>query len=296
MCRAIAGADGAERVNLLVLNEIAEAQARRALGDCRVELVPMPYGDIWLRDTGPVFVAADGALSAACFSFNGWGGRYLFEHDPLVSARIAELAKAPTRRYPAVIEGGALEADGAGTIITTKQCLLNPNRNPSLDQSELESTLRESLGAERIVWLDRGLINDHTDGHVDTLARFVAPGRVVCMEPVAADPNRDALIEIRQALISSLDAAGNQLEVATIPSPGRVENRDGQLLPASYLNFFIANSVVVVPVYGSDHDDDAVAALEPLFPDRRVIGIDAHALVCEGGAFHCITQEQPVWP
>jgi agmatine deiminase len=165
--------------------------------------------------------------------------------------------------------------------------LLGGARNPGLDQRALEARLRWALGADRVVWLDRGLANDHTDGHIDTLARFVAPGVVVCMEPAAGDPNRAALAGI----ISDLRAA--KLEVVTVPSPGAVLDDHGTLMPASYMNFYIANTTVVVPTYGVGPDDPAVAAIAALFPGRRAVALDGKAVVVGGGAFHCATQQQP---
>jgi len=187
-----------------------------------------------------------------------------------------------------VLEGGALDVDGEGTLLTTKQCLLDGIRNPGIDQRGYEARLAWALGVDRVVWLERGLANDHTDGHVDTLARFVAPGVVACMEPAGAgDPNHDVLREI----IRDLRAA--KLEVVTVPSPGRVLDATGTVMPASYMNFYIANTTVIVPTYGVPVDDAAVEAIAKLFPTRRTIGLDGKPVVVGGGAFHCSTQQQP---
>lgn len=286
LCAALAEGDGAEEVRVLVKTEAAKRDAELALGGA-VTLVEVPYGDIWLRDTGPVFVRRAERIEARCFAWNGWGGKYRYVHDDGVGAAICEqLDLAPNRRAW-VLEGGAIESDGAGTCLTTRQCLLNPNRNPDLAVPDIERKLREDLGFERVVWLDDGLSNDHTDGHVDTLARFVGPNRVVCMRPVDDDPNARALNATREIL------SAEGFEVYTVPSPGAVQGNDGELLPASYANFYIGNRSVAVPVYGSPHDTEAVEALAALFPDRTVVGLSAKAILSGGGAFHCITQEQP---
>ena len=294
MVSAIVDLDGGghprgERVELLVRNSTDEAAARALLGPAArgVEFHQMAYGDVWLRDTGPIFVTRDGELSAARFRFDGWGGKYLMDGDTEVSARVLDWAHVRGAAFDFVLEGGAIEVDGSGELLTTKQCLLGGARNPGLDQRALEARLRWALGADRVVWLDRGLANDHTDGHIDTLARFVAPGVVVCMEPAAGDPNRDALAGI----ISDLRAA--KLEVVTVPSPGTVLDHQGTLMPASYMNFYIANTTLVVPTYGVAADDAAVAAVAALFPGRRAVALDGKAVVVGGGAFHCSTQQQP---
>jgi agmatine deiminase len=192
-----------------------------------------------------------------------------------------------------VLEGGSVEVDGEGTLLTTRQCLLHPNRNPSLTQAAAEGWLEEALGVQKVLWLAEGLMNDHTDGHVDTLARFVAPGVVVCMEASLDDPNAPVLEAIGRDLDRMTDAQGRKLTVVRVPSPGRILGRDGAIMPASYVNFYIGNRAVVVPTYLSPHDDDAVEAIARLFPTRLTVGIDARSILSGGGAFHCITQQQP---
>ena len=292
------GGPRGERVELLVRpSDEADARARLGGAAAGVRFHHLAYGDVWLRDTGPIFLTRPDApadLAAACFEFDGWGGKYVMAGDTEVAAAVARLARATTpARFGFVLEGGAIEVDGAGTLLTTRQCLLGGGRNPGLDAPALDARLRWALGVDHVVWLDRGLANDHTDGHIDTLARFVAPGVVLCMEPAAGDPNRDALAGVLADLRAATDARGKRLEVVTVPSPGAVPDATGMVMPASYTNFYIANTTVVVPTYGVAVDDAAVARIASLFPDRRTVGVPGGAVVVGGGAFHCATQQQP---
>ena len=299
LCLAIAE-QGGEPLELLVQDAAAEAQARAALGPVleQVRFHRVPVGDIWLRDTAPIFIKdGAGGLRAACFRFNGWGGKYVLPGDDQVAGRVAALSGAPARAHDWILEGGSIEADGEGTLLTTRQCLLHPNRNPGLDEAGIEAALRADLGAEKVLWLNEGLLNDHTDGHIDTLARFVAPGVVVCMEAHdAGDPNAATLERLAVDLAACTDARGRRLQVVRIPSPGVLLDDEGEPMPASYVNFYLGNRSVVVPTYGTPHDEAAVAALAPLFPGRRVVGRSARAILSGGGAFHCITQQQPEVP
>lgn len=266
----------------------AEATAKLALGQS-AEIIPAQFGDIWLRDTGPIFTRE----GAVVFRFNGWGGKYVLPHDAEVADFVAHRAGARTKRFDFILEGGAIEMDGEGALITTRQCLLNPNRNADWDEAKAEAALKDALGVQKIVWIDEGLANDHTDGHIDNLARFVAPGRVVCQAPYGDDdPNAGVLDEIALLLAATTDARGRKLEVVRIPSPGLVADEDGDTIPASHMNFLIGNSTVVVPIY-SDSGDDAVNALGALFPNHRVVGLSSNAILTGGGSFHCITQQEP---
>lgn len=284
LCRAIGET---ERVELLVHSDAVQAELEQQLAGTRARFHRVAYGDIWTRDTGPIFAWRDGALEAVCFGFNGWGSKYLFDGDPELSAVIARLCGAAVRRRDVIAEGGALEVDGRGVAITTRRCLLSPERNPGAGEADIERELAESLGVTRTVWLDRGLQNDHTDGHVDTLARFVADGVVACAVPAAGDPNAEVLDQVR----ADLSAAG--LEMIDVPSAGAVIADDGSLLAASYLNFYIANRRVIVPQYGAAADDAALDAIAAAFPDRDAVPLSARAIVTGGGAFHCITRQQP---
>lgn len=290
LCRSIAG----ERVELLVPDTATVERLTPAFADHRVTLHVASYGDSWTRDTAPLFVRAGAELVAMCFQFNGWGGKYDMPGDRDVSRWIAAQSGVRAISVPWVMEGGSIDVDGDGTLLTTRQCLLNPNRNPGLDEAAVAAVLAHTVGATRILWLDDGLVNDHTDGHIDTLARFVAPGVVVCMEPSGADdPNAPVLEDIARTLASFVDARGRRLEVVRIPSPGRCLAPDGEILPASYCNFYVANRSVVVPVYGTPWDDEAVERIAALFPGRRTHAVSAQAILRGGGAFHCMTQQQP---
>jgi agmatine deiminase len=284
-----------ECVELLVRDSADEAAARELLGSAAVgvRFRHGAYGDVWLRDTGPIFVARPNEVSAARFAFDGWAGKYLMDGDPEVAARVVAWAGVRGAAFDLVLEGGAIEVDGEGTAITTRSCLLDGVRNPGLDAAALEARLAWALGIDRVVWLANGLVNDHTDGHVDTLARFVTRGVVACMEPVRNDPNGDALDSIIRDLQHARTAHGERIEVVTIPSPGAVVDAAGNLLPASYMNFYIANTTVVVPTYGVANDARAVAAIQSLFPSRRAVGLPGKDVVVGGGAFHCCTQQQP---
>ena len=284
-------------VRLLVNGSEAEASARATLG-AAADIVAAKYGDIWLRDTGPIFAQTPGGAIALRFKTNGWGGKFDLPDDARVGDDIAHFAGTPTRKFDFVLEGGAVDHDGQGTILTTRQTLLNPNRN-GWTKEDAEAALGLAFGARKIIWIDEGLRNDHTDGHIDNIARFVGPGRVVCQTPAGDDdPNAQTLNEIAAKLESATDAAGRKLTVIRLPGVGLYRNALGEISAASHLNFVIANGVVVVPVYGTATQDAALAALRGVFPDRKVVGVSSRGLLgvgeAGGGSFHCITQQEPV--
>ncbi|HEX6661333.1 MAG TPA: agmatine deiminase family protein [Sphingomicrobium sp.] len=273
-----------EKVWMVAAHEGAAESARQLAPFA--EVIVEPFGDIWLRDTGPIVLGSGKQRKAQAFGFNGWGGKYELEGDDDVSERLARRAGLPYSKADWILEGGAIDQDGSGTVITTEQCLLNPNRN-RLSREETEQRLLEDLGFERVVWLGSGLMNDHTDGHVDNLARFVAPGRVAIPNLGKDDPNeavfRDAARRLRQT----------RLDVVTLPSPGRILGEDGDIIPASYMNFYIGNAAVVVPQYGAPMDRAAVDVVQALFPGRVAVGLRADHILTGGGSFHCISQQVP---
>ncbi|BBC26035.1 agmatine deiminase family protein [Pseudanabaena sp. ABRG5-3] len=283
-----------EQLEILVLEETAEL-AKQLLRDLPVRFHQIPFGDIWMRDITPIYIKnADGKLGALRFQWNGWGGKYMLEHDDRVAANILQTLDIPKFEFDWVLEGGAIEVDGEGTCLTTKQCLLNPNRNPHLDQEAIESGLKAALGVEKVLWIEEGLLNDHTDGHIDTIARFIAPHTIMCMEPTSEDnPNYQVLKDIASQLETMTDAKGRKIDVVKIPSPNLVLDDEDEIMPASYLNFYISNDSVIVPIYGSPNDQLAVEAIAKHFPTRKAIGLSAKHILLGGGAFHCITCHQP---
>jgi agmatine deiminase len=279
-------ADGAGEEVRLVAADPASARAAAQLAPFATVLQE-PFGDIWLRDTGPIILKRGDDRLPRSFRFNGWGGKYELEGDDSIGLRLAEGAGMAAERRDWILEGGAIDVDGTGLAVTTEQCLLNPNRNPGMSREEVEKQLHEDLGIERLLWLGQGLLNDHTDGHVDNLARVVGENRLAIPETdYAIDPNR----EVFEDAARRAEAFG--VEVVRIPSPGPVE-RDGEIIPASYMNFYIGNAAVVVPTYGQPNDLAAVKAIGALFPGRRAIGFEADHVLTGGGSFHCISQQVP---
>jgi len=276
-----------ETVRLVCANGLAEEAARRLVCET-VEIVSAPFFDIWLRDTGPVIVHADGMPFALDYKGNGWGGKYPSPIDDDLARVLCDKVGLPRLSRDWVLEGGAIDVDGAGLCVTTGQCLLNPNRNPNLSRRDIEQRLIEDLGLREVLWLGVGLLNDHTDGHVDNLARFVAPGVLALPEPFGSDdPNAEVFAD---ALARARDWP---VEVALIPSAGLHLDEDGEAIPASHMNFYIGNAVVVVPTYGGPSDDKAVEAIAKLFPGRETVGLPANHILTGGGSFHCISQQVP---
>lgn len=281
-----------EPVTLLV-NARDRAEARRWCGD-QVEYWEYALDDSWMRDFGPTFVVSDkGELAGVDWRFNGWG-KYPHENDQHVARFILERMNIPRIEAPFVLEGGSIHVDGEGTVLTTEQCLLHPNRNPELNKAEIEKLVLDYLGAQQIIWLPEGIADDDTDGHIDEIACFAAPGIVLALaandksdiDYVPLQRNADILREAR-------DTRGRKLDVITLEQP-EVVMRGEQRISQSYINFYIANDGVVMPAFGDrKRDDRARGVIAELFPRRRVVQIPARELAYGGGNIHCITQQQP---
>ena len=286
MVRAIAQT---QRVEVCACGDEPYESAKETFAaDDNVGVSRANFGDIWFRDIGPVFAVENGKIVALRFIHNGWGDKYFHEHDDVLAQAIADKAGVPARMHEFVLEGGSLDHNGEGVILTTKECILNPNRNPSFSKDDAENALKNAFGAHRIVWLDAGMVNDHTDGHVDNIARFISANHVLCQKASGED---DPNAEIFKKIASDLRAEG--FRVTQIPSPGRVTDKDGDVVPASHMNFIIANDCVVVPIYNTPSQEEALKQLQELFPDRKVVGVSSVTILTGGGSFHCITQQQP---
>lgn len=280
---------GAGETVVLVCNSDDDAAVAQGLVDPCVETIAESLGDVWLRDTAPIITGTGAERRAADFAFNGWGGKYLMPGDADIGARLAARYGFARDAQAMVLEGGAIDWDGSGLVVTTNQCLLNRNRNPGLMPEQIAAALKDALGLTRILWLGNGLAGDHTDGHVDNLARWVAPG--VLLLPTASgtdDPNAAVYADA----MARAQLFGD-ITIKTIPSPGRVKV-DGAVVPASYMNFFIGNSVVAMPAYGARYDEEAAAVLGDCFPGRRIVTLSSDAILSGGGSFHCTSQQVPL--
>lgn len=290
-----------ERVFINVCDAEHEALVRSHLAKARakfdhVTFFQIPTNEPWCRDHGPIFLTRTEEPRKAIvnWGYNAWGWKYPpFEDDDAVPERVAEQLGLPLYSPGMVLEGGSIDVNGTGTLLTTKSCLLNPNRNPDLKQKDIERHLCEYLGVKQVLWLGDGIEGDDTDGHVDDITRFVGPAAVVtAIEEDENDPNHDPLQMNLELLRSMQTADGAPLEIHTLPMPRKIA-RDGQRLPASYANFYIANRVVLLPVFKDVNDKWAVAVLQKLFPTRKVVPIDCRELIWGLGAFHCLTQQLP---
>jgi len=274
----------------MIASDPADAESARTRCDDRVEVVELPLDDSWLRDCGPIYVyGEDGTRRAVHFRFNAWGEKYPpWDRDAAVGGAIARRLGDEVDPAPIVLEGGSILGDGRGTLLTTEQCLLAPNRNPSLSREQIEQELRRSLGVERIVWLGMGLVEDRdTDGHVDLIASYVRPGQVLLQTVVPGNPNFDNCAENA----SRLRAAG--LDVLELPLLPYVEVA-GERTAVSYLNLYLCNGGAIVPVCGDPSEDRALALIAEAFPDREVVAVPGAVLAFGGGGPHCITQQVPV--
>lgn len=293
-----------EIVNLLVDDEQTEHAIRERITKttaAQIRFRHIQTVDSWIRDYGPNFLV--GPNNAGAFNdwiFNAWGNKYEeLKKDNTVPQRLEPLLELKRFSPGIVMEGGSIEVNGAGCVLTTEQCLLNTNRNPHLSREEIEQYLKDFLGVTKVLWLSEGIVGDDTDGHIDDIARFVTPNTIVtAIEDDPEDANHEILQDNLARLRSMTDAAGNPFEIVTLPMPGVVGGtstgtRDLDRLPASYANFYIANNVVLAPVFGHENDLRAVETLQNVFPTRRVVPINCEPLVWGMGTIHCVTQQQP---
>lgn len=296
-------------VEILVPHAELGAKARALIAQAggnlsNVRLREIATNDSWIRDFGPTFLvrtpkekqpdAPNGSRALVGWRYNAWGGKYPpWERDEQVPRRLAAMLDLPLFEPGIVLEGGSIDVNGQGLLLTTEQCLLNPNRNPHLSKQEIEDHLRAYLGVQQIIWLGEGIEGDDTDGHIDDLSRFVAADTVVTIvEDDPADVHYERLRENLGRLREARDQAGRPLRVISLPVPEPVIY-EGQRLPASYANFYIGNRKVIVPTFGTPRDAQALDALQGLFADRKIVGINARELVWGLGAFHCVTQQEP---
>lgn len=274
-----------------------EADAAGAGAQCgpSVAIMPAPIDDSWMRDIGPTFVVSDdGDIGGVSWGFNAWGGKYRgFDDDAALAGLLLDRLGLPRFDAPFVLEGGAIHSDGEGTVLTTESVLLNPNRRMAASRAGAEALLRDWIGAEKVIWLPAGLVEDETDGHVDNVACFAAPGRVLALvAPDPLDPNHAALAANLALLSAERDARGRPLEVVPLQQTTQFDSA-GRPLAASYINFYIANDGVVMPSFASSEDDAAAVTVRGAFPGRRVVQVDARPIIRGGGGIHCITQQQP---
>jgi len=295
-----------ETVNLLVDDSATEQGVRfrcTFAGAENIHFHQVPTVDSWIRDYGPNFLVNDRAeLAYNDWIFNAWGNKYEeLKQDDAIPALLESELRIPRFEPGIVMEGGSIEVNGAGVVMTTEQCLLNPNRNPDLDRAGIEHYLKDFLGVQKVLWLAEGIVGDDTDGHIDDIARFVSPTTIICaLEEDPADANYELLQENFNRLQQATDTKGRAFEIITLPMPGVVSasndssSRNLERLPASYANFYIANNVVLVPIFDHANDARALETIGRLFPARRVVGINCEPLVWGMGTIHCVTQQQPV--
>lgn len=264
----------------------------------RVVTVPAPANDTWARDHGPITVRTGDDLELLDFRFNAWGGKFPWEKDDALNRHLANagvFGTAPLKPVDFVLEGGSIESDGQGTLLTTSECLLTPSRNPSLDRTAIEHLLSEVLGTERVLWLNHGyLAGDDTDSHIDTLARFCAPDHICYVTcPDVADEHYSALAAMGEELREFRQANGEPYRLTALPWPDPIYDDEGERMPATYANFLIINGAVLLPVYGVAQDNEAIKVIQGIFPDREIIPIDCRPLVYQHGSLHCVTMQIP---
>lgn len=284
-----------EPVTVIANPDDAE-QVKNRFNEANVDILAIPHNDAWFRDNGPTFLVGDGGeLAGVNWKFNAWGGKYApWDLDDAVAPQVLEHVGVRRFDAPLVMEGGSLHVDGEGTVLTTEECLLNPNRNPDMTKEQIEEHLRNYLNISKVIWLKRGLSGDETDGHVDNIACFAAPGKVilqVCDDP--EDENYAITQENLRLLAEATDARGRKLEVVPIHQPPQA-SYEGNRLTLSYLNFYFVNGGIILPVFGGQAeqaDRQAMQTLQQLFPERRIRTVDGMAIIREGGNVHCTTQQ-----
>ncbi len=264
----------------------------------RVKTVPAPANDTWARDHGPITILTDDQPTLLDFRFNAWGGKFPSEKDNALNSHLLNagvFGGAAMQRVDFVLEGGSFESDGQGTLLTTSECLLTPTRNPTLDRTAIEQLLAEVLGVSRILWLNHGyLAGDDTDSHIDTLARFCAPDHICYVAcPDVADEHYSAFAAMEEELQEFRQADGSPYKLTPLPWPDAIYDQDGERLPATYANFLIINNAVLLPVYDVPQDEDTIAVMKELFPDREIVPIDCQPLIRQHGSLHCVTMQIP---
>lgn len=289
-----------EQIELLVLNEDMKRRASEIIQSAdtdpsNINFHITEYADIWLRDTGPIFVKkTSGELAAIKWEFNAWGNKFPeLLTDGEIPKKVSDWKKIPLVKTDLILEGGAVEVNGEGVCLTTEQCLLNKNRNPGMSKEEIEQYLDNYLGISKTIWLKEGLINDHTDGHIDELARFVSENQIVCAQEENPDDENYEILKKNFELLSQESVNNNnRLEIIKLPMP-HMYYEDGKKAPVSYTNFYIGNKAVLAPTFNDKNDQEALEILQSCFPEREIIGIDCSDIIYGGGAIHCITQQQP---
>jgi agmatine deiminase len=271
------------------------AEAKLATGG-KAEVLEITIDDSWARDIGPTFLRdRDGRISGVQWRFNAWGNKYHpFANDAVFARHVLDLTGTAVFDAPMVCEGGAIHCDGQGTVLTTEQCLLNPNRNPHMSREDVEACLAQYVGARKVIWLGEGFSDTETDGHIDNIACFAGPGRVILGMPAKDHPDFDPATEARRRLLAATDAEGRRLEVVELPLPKKQrQSWSGALLPTSYVNFYLTNGAVIMPAFDDHNDEAARAILADCFPGRDIMQIAALDIVEGGGGIHCITQQEP---
>ncbi len=287
-----------EQVCINLCNGVHEAEARQVLRGLPMERISfhlIPTNEPWCRDHGPIFLTRDldPRVAIVDWDYNAWGNKYPpFDLDEIVPTRVAEILKLPIFYPRMILEGGSIDVNGAGALLTTESCLLNKNRNPNLSRTEIEQRLRDYVAVREILWLGDGIAGDDTDGHIDDLARFVSEHTVVTVVEEDRDDENYEPLQENLARLREMKINNRKIDIITLPMPKKIV-REGLRLPASYANFYIANSGVLVPTFADPNDQGALSILQKCFPDRRVIGIDCRELIWGLGTFHCLTQQQP---